>query len=97
MTMSPERAYGYALKIASMVYDDITELGDNAAPEQAAEIVLDAARKLGLRDEDAGDLIAVWPRVMARVDELQRRVIAQETELARIGIANTIRRARTVQ
>jgi hypothetical protein len=34
--MTPERAYGLALKIASETYDQIIALGDDPAPEQAA-------------------------------------------------------------
>jgi hypothetical protein len=95
--MTPERAYGLALKIASETYDQIIALGDDPAPEQAAEIVLEAAKRLGCTDADAPALIAAWPRVMARVDELQRRVVDQETEKARVGIGHVIRRGRALQ
>jgi hypothetical protein len=94
--MTPERAFGIGLRIAAETYDQLAELGDDRAPEQAAEIVLEAAKRFGCTDADAPALIEAWPKVMARVDELQRRVIDQETERTRVGIGHVIRRARTL-
>jgi hypothetical protein len=93
--MSPERAFGIGLKIAAEIYDQIAELG-GANVRQAREIVLAAAKRLGLTDADAAALIEQWPRVMARVRELQKLIVEQEGERVRHGVCNLARRARSL-
>lgn len=65
--MTPERAYSYCTRIAAETYDDIYALPDDAAPEEVVEIVLAAAKRLGLTDADTPTLIAAWPKTMARM------------------------------
>lgn len=90
--MTPKRAYAYCMKIAAETFDDIYALGDDARPEEAVEIILAAAKRLGLTDADTPALIEAWPKVTQRLDEIYGRVSAEEGDRHRMRARHLVRR-----
>jgi hypothetical protein len=53
--MTPERAFGLALRIAAAVYDDLAGGGPS---EHMVDVIRKAAQQLGICDEDAAAVMA---------------------------------------